>query len=319
MMRGDAVEARDVEIRGARGAVLLNVPSFTLPPGEACGVYGPSSQGDTLFLSCVSGARVPQRGTVLIHGVPLGIRNADQLSLGVLPKEGGLFPDFTVIANLNLALRYSTRTGTPRSTRRHRIEEMVERFQLDPWVHVQARHVPVGVRRRVDLACALIHHPALLVADDPWGRADIESHDLIDQALQDHCRRGNTLLFSSPREAEISRIATEICLFKSSSIVARGTLEDLRQSLAHSETIRVRVQDHGARLHRIAEALPGTPSHQVKSNTLTLRVPPGSLRLNRLAEHLQSAGLEILEMRIQKPGLAEVYDALVGPQGDRNE
>jgi len=238
--------------------------------------------------------------------------NADVLSMGIVPKEGGVFPDFTVHDNLKLALRFSRRDRSRRRDRKERIDRTLRALALEPWIGIPAQNVPAGVRQRLKIACALVHGPRLLIADDPWGRADIESRTLIEQALRDHCAAGHTLLFASPREEEILALATEICLFDRTSLIAHGTIDHLRQYVAMEEMISIRVQEGVEQAAAVLRSLAGVTSCTIAGDTVLLEAARGTLRPARLAEHVQNAGLELLDMGIRKPGLARIYRAVVG-------
>lgn len=314
-MNADAVSIQDLLVLDRRGHVILQLPEFTLPHGEVCGVYGAFVDGANLFLNCVSGLCKPTGGSIRIYGRELDATAVNEHSVGVLPREGGLFPDFTAGENISLAFRFSGAGRRSRRDRRRRVARIASSLALDPWMQTPARQLSGGVGQRLSLACALAHEPQLLVADDPWGRADIESRELIEQALREHCDRGNTLLFASPREAEITALASEICLFSRTTLVARGTLDHLRQYLDSQETIIVRVQDRASLLAERVSPLSGVLRCESTDRTVTIQASPGSIRLTRLAEHVQALGLELIDMHVRKPGLGDIYEAVVGEAG----
>lgn len=299
------------------GGIVLQVPGFTLTHGEVCGVYGGSFEGANLFLSCVSGLRQPHEGRIRIYGKALESSALSKYPLGVLPRDGGLFSDLSVRENVRLALRFSGPRKRSRGEQTKLLRRMSEILELERWMETPSNRLPGGVRQRVSLACALAHEPWLLVADDPWGAADIESRELIERALREHCDRGNTLLFASPREEECEGLASEICLFNRTTLVARGTMNHLQKYVDTQESIVVRVQDQASLLVEPISSLSGVLNCKATDRTVTIQASPGTIRLTRLAEHVQSLGLELLDMHIQKPGLSEIYAAVVGQGDDR--
>jgi ABC-2 type transport system ATP-binding protein len=318
MMESPAVAIQNLILLDRRKRPLLQVPDFVLPDGEVCGVYGATSEGANLFLRCVAGILRPDAGTIIVYGVPLASKRSKTSAIGVMPREGGLFADYTAGENIRLAMRFSgpgKHSADERREERTRRGRITDILELDRWLRTPAKQLPDGVRQRLNLACALVHGPRLLVADDPWGRADLESRGLIERALRDFCDRGNTLLFTSPREEEITGLASEICLFDRTGPVARGTLDHLRQYLDGRETILVRVQERAELLGSRLRALAGVLDYSETRDSITIRAVPGSIRLTRLAEHVQDLGLELLDMHVKKPGLREIYATVVG-QGD---
>ena len=309
-MDADALTIRNLLVRDRAGRLLLQVPEFSLAHGEVCGVYGAAVDGVNLFLGCAAGLCRPTQGSIHVYGRELHASFLDTYPVGVLPREGGLFPDFTAGANLKLALRFSMSSRSSRQKKKQQFTRILSLLELEYWMQTQANQLPVGVVQRLALACALVHEPRLLVADDPWGRADTSSRELIEHALREHCDRGNTLLFTSPREEEIIGLSSEICLFSRSALVARGTLDHLRQYLGTQETIVVRVQEQSSALVERLSALSGVLGCEVAGSVVTIQASPGAIRLTRLAEHVQALGLELLDMQIRKPGLSDIYAAV---------
>lgn len=316
-MDADALTMRNVLVRDRTGRLLLQVPEFTLAHGEVCGVYGAAVDGVNLFLGCAAGLCRPTQGSICVYGRELHASFLDTYPVGVLPREGGLFPDFTAGANLKLALRFSMSARNSRHQRNQQLARILSLLQLEAWIQTQAKQLPVGVAQRLALACALVHDPQFLVADDPWGRADTNSRELIEHALREHCDRGKTLLFTSPREEEIIGLSSEICLFSRSALVARGTLDHLRQYLGTQETIVVRVQGRASLLVERLSALSGVLGCEAHDAVVTIQASPGAIRLTRIAEHVQALGLELLDMQIRKPGLSDIYAAVCGDGADR--
>ena len=314
-MESNAVEVRDLLVLDRTDRPLLQVPEFTLPRGEVCGLYGASAQVTTLFLNCVAGVRVPDAGSVSAFGVAVSPYVSAGHALGVLTRDGSLFTDYSVATNLSLALRFSLPGWRFRGARATHMTRIATVLALEPWLRVPVKRLTPGVRQCLRLACALAHDPRLLVADDPWGQADQESRGVIQRALRDHCDRGNTLLFTSPREEEIVEFASEVCLFNQTTLIARGTLDHLRRYLDSQETVFVRVQSQASLLVSQFLGLPGVLRCDHTANTVRILAKPGSVRLTRLAEYVQDLGLELLDIHIEKPGLGEIYATVVGETG----
>lgn len=307
-----AVTVRDLLVLDRSGHTRLQVASFTLPHGEVCGVYGASEAAGTLFLNCVTGFHRPQRGTISIYGQRLPGAGSRRFPVGIVPPEGGLFRDFTARDNLDLALRFFGSKRYSRHDRAQKIQRIMAMLELEPWLETPVRDVYDAVRQRIRLGCALIHEPQLLVAHNPWGRVDAESRELIERTIRDHANRGNSLLFTAPRAGDVQALASEICLFNETGLVARGTLEHLQQYAEAQETILVTVQNQAARLLEPVSSLPGVIQSSATDSVVTIQAEPGSVRLTRLAERVQASGLELLGMGVRRPGLADVYAIVVG-------
>src|SRR6056297_1799787 len=98
-----ALAVHDLVVSNRKADVILQVPEFTLTHGEVCGIYGASGEGAGLFLDCLSGLCRPAGGSIRIYGRELDPSTLNNFPVGMVPREGGLFPDFTAGENINVA------------------------------------------------------------------------------------------------------------------------------------------------------------------------------------------------------------------------
>jgi ABC-type multidrug transport system ATPase subunit len=196
-----AVDAPAVQVeqvyQHVAGRRALDGVSCAVPPGGALLVLGPNGAGKTLLMRLILGLDAPSAGAVRVFGAdPAGVRGAARRQLrqrvGAVLQGGALLDDLTVLENLLLPLRAGPldRAGMARAARL-----VLTQLQLDGMEHHPPRALSLGQRRRVELARALIHRPALLVWDglgdglDPQARADIA---LV--LRQEQAHRGLTLI-----------------------------------------------------------------------------------------------------------------------------
>jgi branched-chain amino acid transport system ATP-binding protein len=174
------VEARDVGLRFG-GVTALDGVDFEIEPGELLALIGPNGAGKTSIINCLTGAYVPQRGTITLGEHSLVGRGTNQARLGVSRtfQNLGLFTSLSVVDNVLLGRHLLMRTGfvagalwlgrarSEEIEHRERVEEVIEFLELEPHRHQTVGVLPYGIQKRVELGRALAAEPRLLLLDEP--------------------------------------------------------------------------------------------------------------------------------------------------------
>jgi putative ABC transport system ATP-binding protein len=204
----NAIEVTDLRYRWPGGAECLDVPSFSVPAGEAVFLHGPSGSGKSTLLSILAGVLVPDAGEVrLLERAWSGMGGAqrDQYRadhVGYIFQQFNLLPYLSVLRNVLLPCRLSRRraeraaaAGGVEGTARHLLQHLGIGPEL--WKR-PASQLSVGQQQRVAAARALIGQPELVIADEPTSALDTERRDAFMHLLLAACgRAGSTLLFVS--------------------------------------------------------------------------------------------------------------------------
>jgi branched-chain amino acid transport system ATP-binding protein len=174
------LEVRDVSLRFG-GVTAIDDVSFELEPGELFALIGPNGAGKTSIINCLTGAYVPQQGTIRLGDHSLVGRGMDQARLGVSRtfQNLGLFTNLSVVDNILLGRHLLMQTGfvagalwwgkAKREEVEHReqVEEVIEFLELEPYRHQTVGLLPYGIQKRVELGRALAAEPRLLLLDEP--------------------------------------------------------------------------------------------------------------------------------------------------------
>ncbi|WP_286804203.1 MULTISPECIES: ABC transporter ATP-binding protein [unclassified Marinimicrobium] len=206
-----AIALRDVQFAWpGQNTPVLDIPDFSLAPGERLFLYGPSGAGKTSLLNLLAGIVLPQRGEVTLLGqsmAALSGRQRDRFRarhIGVVFQQFNLIPYLTVLANVCLAAHFARRTpedgtpATPSDVRNH-ARELLCALGLPPEIAEQpASTLSVGQQQRVAVARALITRPEILLADEPSSALDSDHRDaFMEVMLRQVADTGSTLIFVS--------------------------------------------------------------------------------------------------------------------------
>lgn len=219
------------------GAVTaLDNVSLQVAPGEFFGLLGPNGAGKSTLMSLVSGVLSADAGQILINGMPTcdGHPTIRQ-TLGLAPQSIALYQDMTALQNLHL---FGELYGLRGATLRERVNEMLQAVQLTDRRHDAVKNLSGGMQRRLNLIAALLHHPKLLLCDEPTAGVDPQSRNAIFEFLQARVRAGLTIIYSTHYMEEAERLCTRIGIIDHGRIIALGTLAELLQRLPFEEEIR---------------------------------------------------------------------------------
>lgn len=201
--------------------IAVNSLSLTVPTGSIYGVVGPNGAGKTTTLSMATGLLVPSAGRALVHGVDVWAepRRAKAM-LGVLPD--GL-RTFDRLNGLELVTYSGLLRGLDRQVVTARATQLLQVLSLWDAGTTLVTDYSAGMRKKVHLACALVHSPDVLVLDEPFEAVDPISAQTIQGILADFAGAGGTVIISSHVMATVQRFCTNVAIINHGSVIAAGT------------------------------------------------------------------------------------------------
>ncbi len=203
--------------------------SFSIPRGEICGYIGENGAGKSTTIKMLTGILVPTSGTLSVGGyVPYEEREKFVRNIGVVfGQRSQLWWDIGVIESFQL-LRKVYRV--PEQEFRKRLDELVERLELQDLLNRPVRKLSLGQRMRCELVAALLHNPSILFLDEPTIGLDIVVKSEIRQFLKDMNREhGTTILLTTHDLQDIEALCSRVIMLDDGRIIYDGGLEDLKQ------------------------------------------------------------------------------------------
>ncbi len=227
--------------------------SLEIQEGETFGLLGPNGAGKTTTLSMLSTLLAPSSGDARIFGESLR-RNVSEVKriVGLAPQEISLYPDLTAEENMVFFGRISGVRGRRLHTR---VKELLELVGLTPRRGERVRIFSGGMKRRLNLACSLVHAPRLLLLDEPTVGVDPQSRENLFQGIESFASEGTTVIYSTHYMEEAERLCDRIAIMDEGRIAAVGTREELLEIVGEGEVIEIRGRTDTARLRRVAEVV----------------------------------------------------------------
>lgn len=205
--------------------IAVNTLSLAVPTGSIFGVVGPNGAGKTTTLSMATGLLVPDGGRVLVHGTDVWADPVPaKAQLGVLPD--GL-RTFDRLSGLDLVTYSGILRGLERETVVERATQLLHVLGLWEAGTTLVTDYSAGMRKKVHLACALVHSPSVLVLDEPFEAVDPVSAQTIQSLLTDFADAGGTVVISSHVMATVQRFCTHVAVISNGRVLAAGTTEQV--------------------------------------------------------------------------------------------
>jgi ABC-2 type transport system ATP-binding protein len=300
---------RVVDLAKSFGTVrALEGISLEVPTGTVLGLLGPNGAGKTTVVRILTTLLKPDRGLAEVLGRdvtedPMQTR----ASIGLAGQYAAIDENLTARENLRLVGRLTHVPGPQIQTR---TETLLERFDLVDAADRLARTFSGGMRRRLDLAAALVHQPPVLFLDEPTTGLDPQGRTELWAFIEELVDGGTTLLLTTQYLEEADRLAERIVVIDHGAVIAEGTPNDLKGRLG-STVIEVAFGDDAA-TGRAATQLARLGDLAVEGKEVRVSVADGPRAMLAAVRALDAEQLEPLTMALREPTLDDVFLTLTG-------
>jgi ABC-2 type transport system ATP-binding protein len=306
-----AVRAAGLRLRyGPRTA--LDGVSFEVERGQVVGLLGPNGAGKTTTLSVLATLRRAEAGDAEVAGISVR-RDAARVRrvLGLVPQSLAVYPTLTALENLRC---FAGILGLKGRAARDAMLRALDVVGLAERAGDVVATFSGGMQRRLNLACALLHRPAVLLLDEPTVGVDPQSRERILETVRDQARAGTAVLYSTHHMDEAERLCDHVVLLDHGRVVADGTPAELTRTAEGGVRLVLVTQDtlpdgwlEGVEGARPVPATGPASAKGHRSEVLLDALPRAARVLDRVA-----ATTDVLELHVQRPDLQDVFLRLTG-------
>lgn len=295
---------RDLYFRYAGAAApALQQVTFSVERGQVLGLLGPNGAGKTTLIGQLAGMLTLQRGQIEIDGQPLTqLRQIRPTAIAIAPQEYAFYPSLSVRENLDCFAGVGGLRGTAKALR---IDECIALAQLQNYRKVQAQRLSGGLKRRLNLAIALLHSPELILFDEPTVGVDPQSRAFLLDAVKHLARQGSAVIYTSHYMEEVQTIADRIVVIDQGRVLCQGTLQDL---LVGAATLYVEVDDDSAQ-DRLVRLLSGFGPAHTQGRGVQLAAA-NSAQLPEVLRSIADSGLHLRQARYGQTDLEQLFMSL---------
>jgi ABC-2 type transport system ATP-binding protein len=298
------VEGASVEFAGE---LAVDDISLVVPAGTILGLIGPSGAGKTTTIRLLTGALTPSKGKVTVLGQePRAFRRQTRERIGYMPQSFMLYPDLTVRENVDFV---GSLFGMLFFSRRRRTRQVLELVDLWAVRGRRAGKLSGGMQRRLELACVLVHDPAMLFLDEPTAGIDPLLRGRVWEELHRLRDAGRTLLVTTQYLDE-AESCDSVALISDGRLIALGTPDELRRDAAGGDVVDIET----AELFD-GDALRSLPFvrhvRQEGPRRLSVTVDDAGTATPDVVEAIRAQGGEVASAREVRPSFDEVFAILV--------
>jgi len=304
-----AIEAKGLTKSYGDVKALIGV-DLAVPQGTILGLLGPNGAGKTTTVRILSTLLKPDSGSAEIAGINI-LKDPAQAReiIGLSGQYAAVDENLTGRENLIMVGRLFR---LPKNIAIAKSDELLEKFNLVEAANRVVKTYSGGMRRRLDLASALIANPTVLILDEPTTGLDPRSRLLMWGIIKDLVKEGTTVLLTTQYLEEADQLADNIMVIDHGRVIAEGTANDLKKQIG-GERIEVRVSLE--KVDQTLAILKNIGSGEVLVDIEKLTVPvtgKGGSKIVEAVRALDAAGIEIEEIHLRQPTLDEVFLTLTG-------
>ncbi len=307
---GEVIRAEGLTKVYAGGRTAVDHLDLSVRAGEILGVLGPNGAGKTTTVGMLTGKVIPTSGSALVNGIDVKARPAAAKQfIGVVQQANTLDRGLDVWENLYFHARYF---GIGNKAARAATNEMLERFRLVGREGAEVHTLSGGFARRVMLARAILHRPAVLFLDEPTAGLDPQTRLALWETLEELREGGQTIFMTTHYMEEADRLSDRVAVIDKGRILAIDTPAALKRSLGTGTALTVRAEGDLSRLAERLVTISGAGAVHRGDGHVRLRLAAAEHSLARVIAAAEQASCKITDLSLQEGTLEDVFINLTG-------
>ncbi|EPY05842.1 ABC transporter, ATP-binding protein [Paenibacillus alvei TS-15] len=303
-----------LEIRGLTKKfgdfIAVDNMSLSIREGEIFGFLGSNGAGKSTTINMVSSLLRPTGGEIRIleKDIMKHSRFA-KMNLGVVPQDLAIYEDMTAYENVSF---FAGLYGLRGTELKERTEEALTFVGLGDKAKSFPKNFSGGMKRRLNIACAIAHKPKLIIMDEPTVGIDPQSRNYILTSVRKLNESGCTIIYTSHYMEEVEEICSRIAIVDHGKIIAEGTKEQLKSTVTDVKEVRIELKLAQGGESESLKTIPGVRNVLQDEQVIRIQSDAAVDNLNRILKQLMDNGKEIRAVEEQEPNLETVFLTLTG-------
>jgi ABC-2 type transport system ATP-binding protein len=308
-MPDNAIEVRDLT-KAFREVVAVGGISFEVRRGEVFSLLGPNGAGKSTAISVISGLLKPDSGDASVMGHSVTKESlAARRCLGVVPQEVALYNDMSARENL---VFWGRMYGLSGQLLERRVDEMLEAVGLVDRQKGRVGTYSGGMKRRVNIAAALLHTPQVVIMDEPTVGIDPQSRRHILDYVKELNRQGMSVLHTTHYMEEAEELSNRIAIMDKGKVIACGTRDELVRLVGEQARVDMAVTGEPEKAAEAWRTVDGVSRATVEQGRVAVLAGDSNAVVPLLFERAAQLGFRIGSVEIKEPNLETVFLSLTG-------
>lgn len=291
--------------------VAIDNLSMDIYKGEIYGLLGPNGSGKTTLINCILSLCAFEKGQIKVFDETMSATRYDLKSkIGYVPQEIAVFDELTVYENIDFFCGLYIQD---KDIRKEYVEEAIEFVGLNDFRKYVPKKLSGGLKRRLNLACGLVHKPELLILDEPTVAVDPQSRNSILEGIVDLNKKGTTIIYTSHYMDEVEQICTKISIIDKGRLLATGDKYELKKLVGLTDTLILKDIDMVKLDLDQLEKIAGLGKVEVSANNLSIGILD-NMAISHVFTYLENNDIFFKGMDIISPSLNDVFLEITGKQ-----
>jgi len=303
------IELEDLTKRFEQTIAVNNI-SLSIKEGEIFGLIGPNGAGKTTMINMISGLLMPDGGGLKIAGLDF-IKTKWKLKrkIGLIPQDLAIYNDLSAYDNVKF---FGSLYGLKGKTLRKSVEQALEAVGLESHLKKLPKAFSGGMKRRLNIACGIVHRPDLIIFDEPTVGIDPQSRNHILETIRELNSRGSTIIYTTHYMEEAEQLCRDIAIIDHGKIIARGTKEELKNLISDQSRLIIHtLKDAGSWVDDL-KRIQGIHEIEAEDGSLIINSQRDVFNLGEIISFLNSKQIPIHSVLNDTPNLEMVFLSLTG-------
>ncbi|MDF2674551.1 MAG: antibiotic transporter ATP-binding protein [Clostridiales bacterium] len=286
--------------------------SLNIEEREIFGLLGPNGAGKSTTIKIITGLLGLNSGSVKVGGFDLNDKasriNAKRI-MGLVPQDLAIYSNMSARDNV---LFFGRLYGLKGKELKDRTEEALEFVGLKDREHEKSKKFSGGMKRRLNIACAIVHQPKIIILDEPTVGIDPQSRNHILESIKELNRRGSTIIYTSHYMEEAESLCHRVGIIDNGKLIALGTKQELKNILAEDEKLLLKINTPSFNAKDEIKKMRGIKSAAFKDDVLEIITTNGQQQLQDILFTLAKHDVKVKSFNIIEPDLESLFLSLTG-------
>lgn len=284
--------------------------SFSIEEGDIFGLLGPNGAGKSTTMSMICGILKPSEGEIKIFGKDLLKERANiTKEIGLVPQNIALYENYTAYENAKF---FGSIYGLRGKELDKAIDKALEFTGLLDVKNKRAGEFSGGMMRRLNIACAIVHSPKLIIMDEPTVGIDPQSRNHILESVKKLNKKGATVIYTTHYMEEVESICNNIAIIDTGKIIASGTGEELKERVASDKVLNIKIEKAKNLNKNSLQNVLGVKAVEITDDNIKVISDKNIYNLDELIKVLKEEDVKILDIKFEVVDLETVFLTLTG-------